>query len=181
MTTNLHLHCLNFSFQLNAVVLEIVDAHQKQRKKLEKPYLEPRQKIIQGNFTHFSPTLKWGFGKNEKHLNDWTFADAFPKVMTMQRIRHPFLRHHVGRSEAHLMEPFRHAHPFNMMQFHVAAKLALLSHHIDNHTEGDSYANIFPLHQKNVLQNHSVNLTKKNFKWKTLSFFLHWITKTSTG
>lgn len=65
------------------------------------------------------------------------FQDDSPRVMMMQRIRLPSLQRPVVQLVVHLMERFRHVHPFNTMLFHVAVKLVLLSHHIDNHIEGD--------------------------------------------
>lgn len=55
----------------------------------------------------------------------------------MQRIRLPFSQRPVVQLVVHLMERFRHVHPFNTKLFHAAVKLVLLLHHIDNRIEGD--------------------------------------------
>lgn len=170
MIKNLCFLLLNtFSFRrLNVQsAREAVDALQKPPKKSRKPYLVLLQKITQGEcamhrivvhvlfvslsrfflfffFFEFSSNIykgKFIFGIKKKSLFHF-FADGSPKATTTQRIRHHFSRRPVDPLAVHHLEQFHREHPFNMMpSIRAVAKLALLSHRTDNHTEGDLIQN----------------------------------------
>lgn len=77
--------------------------------------------------------------------------------MTIQRIVHHFLQRLVDRLVVHLTERFLHVHLFSMTLFNAAVKLVSLSHHIDNHIEGDfiAYITYHPNYYEKIQQNGS--------------------------
>lgn len=96
--------------------------------------------------------MKWGMGDSVVIFFIFIcflyVVDDSLKAMMTQRIQRPFSQRRAGQWVAHLMVQYRRARPSNTTPSRAAAKLALLSPHTDNRTEGEL------MHKNNTILAH---------------------------